>query len=48
MVATQAPAVTPQPVQRSGLPVEVWCVAGIVLMCAGIGAGMKMVSKWRK
>lgn len=30
------------------VPVELWCIVAIVLMCAGIGAGMRMVSKWRR
>jgi hypothetical protein len=32
----------------TGVPVELWCIVSIVLICAGIGAAMRMVSKWRK
>lgn len=44
--ATPLPA---EPVQRvAGLPGELWCIVGIVLMCIGAGIAMRMVSKWRK
>jgi len=48
MSATQAPAVDAPDQHRSGVPVELWCIIAILLMCAGIGVGMRMVSKWRK
>lgn len=49
IVATATlPAVDAPDQHRSGVPVELWCIIAILLMCAGIGVGMRMVSKWRK
>lgn len=49
IVATPVQIVaTPQPATGMRVPVELWCIVAIVLMCAGIGAGMRMVSKWRR
>lgn len=58
--ATSAPTVTMLPsvtataiaiepaTQGVRVPVELWCIVGILLMCAGIGIAMRMVSKWRR
>ena len=46
--ATQIVA-TPEPASTGmRMPVELWCIVGILLMCAGIGIAMRMVSKWRR
>jgi hypothetical protein len=45
--ATPAPAAE-QPQRGAGLPVELWCIVGILLICGGVGIAMRMVSKWLK
>ena len=46
--ATATIVATPEPAMGMRVPVELWCIVGILLMCAGVGAGMRMVSKWRR
>lgn len=52
IVATAAARTIDEPASDDrripNVPVELWCIAGIVLICAGIGVAMRTMSKWRK